>query len=200
MTAADLQRHIAADLHRYERAEGWSGLLRTFLREPGFRFTCLMRLCRHLREQPWSRWGTYHACKFWLRRLSLKFGVYIDITTEIGPGLYLPHPCGIIVNRRCRIGANCNLSQHVTLGLKSREPRAGCPILGDRVYVGPGAVIIGAIRVGDDAAVGANAVVTRDVPNQGVVAGVPAELLSLRGSAGYINDCLPHPASESPPP
>lgn len=198
MTWTELQHLIAADLFRYERAEGWGGLLRTFFQDPGFRFTCLMRLCRHLRAQAWSRWGTYHACKFWLRGLSLKLGVYIDITTDIGPGLYLPHPCGIIVNRRCRIGANCNLSQHVTLGVKSREPRAGCPTLGDRVYVGPGAVLIGAIQVGNDAAVGANAVVTRDVPDQGVVAGVPAALLSLRGSAGYINDCLP-PSASAPP-
>lgn len=198
MTATELQRHMAADLYRYDRASGWRGLVRTFLREPGFRFTCLLRLCRHLRAQPWSRWGTYHACKFWLGRLSLKLGVYIDITTEIGPGLYLPHACGIVVNRRCRIGTNCNLSQHVTLGVKSREPRAGCPILGDRVYVGPGAVLFGELRVGDDAAIGANAVVTRDVPDQGVVAGVPATLLSLRGSAGYINDCLPSSASAPP--
>jgi serine O-acetyltransferase len=199
MTAAELRHLVAADLYRYDRETGWNGLVRAFLREPGFRFTCLLRLCRHLRAQPWSRWGTYHICKFWLGRLSLKLGVYIDITTEIGPGLYLPHPIGIVINRRCRIGANCNIAQHVTLGLKSRDPRAGCPSLGDRVYVGPGAVIIGALRIGNDAAVGANAVVTQDVPDQGVAAGVPATLRSLRGSAGYINNCLPTSAAASHP-
>lgn len=138
MTAAELQHLLAADLHRYERAMGWTGFVRTFVREPGFRLTTLLRLSRYLRAQVWPRWGAYHACRFWLRRLSVKLGVYIEIKTEIGPGIYLPHACGIIVNRRCRIGSNCNLSQHVTLGWKSREPNVGCPVIGDRVYIGPG--------------------------------------------------------------
>lgn len=195
MNGGELQHLVAADLYRYDRAAGWSGFVRTFLREPGFRLTCLLRLCRHLRSQAWSRWGGYHLCKFWFRRLSLKLGVCLDFTTDIGPGLYLPHPFGIVVNRRCRIGANCNLAQHVTLGLKSREPLAGCPVIGDRVYLGPGAVVIGAVTVGDEAAIGANAVVTRDVPPRAVAAGVPAKILSQRGSDGYINDCLPSTSS-----
>lgn len=114
----------------------------------------------------------------------------MDISTEIGPGLYLAHATGIIVNRRCRIGANCNLSHHVTLGQKNREPKMGCPILGNRVYVGPGAVIIGNITVGDDAAIGANAVVTKDVPACSVAAGVPAKIISQRGSKDYVNNSI----------
>ena len=191
MTATELQRHIAADLYRYDRASGWLGLVRTFLREPGFRFTCLLRLCRHLRAQPWSRWGTYHACKFWLGRLSLKLGVYIDITTEIGPGLYIGHAHGIIINRRCSIGTNCSLSHNTTLGLKSREPRAGCPTLRDRVYIGPGAVVIGNIVIGDDAAIGANSVVTQSVAANSVVVGVPGRVISMNGSAGYVTHIHP---------
>lgn len=199
MTATELKRHLVADLYRYDRAEGMTGFGKAMLREPGFRLTFLLRLCRHLRAQVWSRWGVYHVCKFWLNRLTLKLGVYIDISTEIGPGLFLPHPCGIIINRRCRVGANCNLAQHVTLGLKSREPRAGCPSLGDRVYVGPGAVIIGAIEIGNDAAIGANAVVLENIPPMGVAAGVPAKLVSQRGSEGYINDCYGHPTTSNTP-
>lgn len=191
MSLRELQQTIRSDLYRYERAAGIAGFLRAFAGEPGFRLTTLLRVTRYLRRQPLTRWGGYHLAKFWLGRLSMKLGVCLDFTTEIGPGFYLPHPFGIVINRRCRIGADCNIAQHVTLGLKSRDPRAGCPELGDRVYVGPGAVVIGAVKVGDDAAVGANGVVTRDVPNHAVVAGVPAKIISMRGSEGYINDRLP---------
>jgi len=191
MRFLELQRLILADLFRYDGAKGMSGFVLAFFGEPGFRLTVLLRATRWLRVQPLTRWGCYHLCKLWLGRLSRRLGVFIDFTTDIGPGLYLPHPVGIVINRRCRIGANCNIAQHVTLGLKSREPREGCPTLGDRVYVGPGAVIIGAITVGSDAAVGANAVVTKDVPDNAVMAGVPSRIISMRGSAGYINHCLP---------
>jgi serine O-acetyltransferase len=191
MNLRELRQTIRADLFRYDQASGAAGFLRAFTGEPGFRLTTLMRVTRFLRQQPLTRWGPYHLSQFWLGRLSRKLGVFVDFTTEIGPGLYLGHPAGIVINRRCRIGANCNIAQHVTLGLKSRDPRAGCPELGDRVYVGPGAVIIGAIRVGHDTAVGANAVVTHDAPDHAVVAGVPAKIISMRGSEGYINHCLP---------
>lgn len=85
------------------------------------------------------------------------------------------------------IGENCNLSQGVTIGKANRDQEGGFPILGDRVYVGPGAKIFGSVRIGDDAAIGANAVVTKDVPAMGVVGGVPARLISDKGSVGYIN-------------
>lgn len=110
----------------------------------------------------------------------------MDATTEIGPGLIIGHTCGIVINKDCCIGSNCSVSHHVTLGRKSREPNKGCPTLGDRVYIGPGAVIIGAIHIGNDAAIGANAVVTKDVPDNAVVAGIPARVISDRGSEGYV--------------
>lgn len=190
MTLQELQHLVQADLYRYDRASGVAGFLRTWWSEPGFRLTALLRLTRFLRAHALTRWGAYHAGKYLLHRLTRRLNVCLDFTTEIGPGLYLPHPTGIVINRRCRIGANCNIAQHVTLGLKSREPRAGCPSIGDRVYVGPGAVIIGAITLGNDVAVGANAVVTKDAPDHAVVAGVPGQIISVRGSEGYINDCL----------
>lgn len=191
MSFLELQHFVRCDLFRYDRASGCKGFLRTLIIEAGFRHTFLLRLCRHLKSRRWSRWGSYHLAKFWLNRLSLKLGIHVDITTELGPGLYLAHPSGIIINRRCRIGANCNISHHVTLGHKSRGPKKGCPVLGDRVYIGPGAVVIGAIQVGNDVAIGANAVITKDVPDGAVAAGIPAKVISMRGSVGYINDCLP---------
>ena len=156
--------------------------------EVGFCSLFLTRLAANLRTHWWSRYGLYHLAKFFHWRFTRRYGVFLDISTQIGPGLYLAHGCGIVINRRAVIGENCNIGQHVTIGSKSRGERAGNPVIGDRVYIAPGAVIIGAITVGDDAAIGANAVVTRDVPPGAVVVGVPAEKISDAGSAGYIND------------
>lgn len=85
------------------------------------------------------------------------------------------------------IGENCNISQGVTIGVVNRGPKAGAPSIGDRVYIGPGAKIIGNIKIGNDVAIGANAVVTKDIPDNAVAVGVPAKVISYEGSAGYIN-------------
>jgi serine O-acetyltransferase len=75
----------------------------------------------------------------------------------------------------------------VTIGQLNRGKRAGCPVIGDNVFIGPGAMIIGHIKIGDNAAIGANCVVVEDVPAHAVVAGVPGKIISQEGSIGYIN-------------
>lgn len=197
MTASELKRNLVADLYRYDRAEGMTGFWKALTREPGFRLVFLLRMCRHLRASIWSRWGVYHVFKLWLHRLSVKLHVYIDPSTEIGPGLYIGHAYGIMVNRRCKIGSNCSISHLITLGLKSRGATAGCPTLKDRVYVGPGAVILGNIVIENDSAIGANSVVTHSVPSSSVVVGAPGRVISDRGSLGYVTDI--HPCFAGPP-
>lgn len=96
------------------------------------------------------------------------------------------HFTGVFVNARCTIGKNCNLSQGVTLGLANRGPRKGVPTLGDNVYLGPGVKVVGAVHIGDNVAVGANAVVTSDLPANAVAVGIPARVISHEGSTGYV--------------
>ena len=112
--------------------------------------------------------------------------VYIDPDTQIGPGFYIGHAC--------RIGGNSGISAHVTLGRKSRESNMGCSTLGDRVFVGPGAVIIGAIALGNDSAISANAVVTK---TRAVVVGNPGRVISDRGSDGCVTWQWPPGANAS---
>lgn len=190
MTLAELQRLIAADQFRYAAGRGWRDFLSQWFHEGGFRITVIMRTCRFLRSQAWSRYGLYHLFLLWHRTQQILYGVHINFTTDIGPGLYLGHPLGIVVNSRTVIGANCTLSQNVTLGqTNARSKNPGCPRVGDRVYIGCGSVIIGGIQLGDDAAVAPNAVVIRDVQPSEVVSGNPATVISTRGSEGYVSNC-----------
>jgi serine O-acetyltransferase len=179
-----------ADLYRYDGESGIGGFLRGWWREPGFRLVLHLRLCRALRETPLTRWGVYHACRLLYGRRCVRYGVYLDPFMELGGGLFVPHPLSIIVATHVSIGSNCNLSQGVTIGGDRRGSFPGKPTIGDRVFIGPGAVIFGGISLGDDCAVGANSVVTRPVEAGAVVVGVPARCISKAGSAGYINFVL----------
>jgi serine O-acetyltransferase len=98
-------------------------------------------------------------------------GADLSPAASAAPGLRLPHPVGVVIGPGARLGRRCTLMQGVTLG-GGREGEF--PSLGERVYVGPGAKLLGGIEVGSYASVGANAVAIRDVPARAFVAGVPA--------------------------
>lgn len=115
-------------------------------------------------------------------------GIEIDAHAHIGPGLMIPHD-GYVVIGPVRVGRHCTISQGVTLGqglVGDATVEDDTPVIGDRVWVGPGAVIAGHVTVGSDAAIGANSVLMRDVPPRGVVFGVPGRLVSRRGSFAQV--------------
>jgi serine O-acetyltransferase len=101
----------------------------------------------------------------------------------LGRGVIIEHQGGIVIHGSCEIGDNCIIRQGVTLGNRSLERPFDAPKLGCRVNVGAGAKILGSVRVGDDARIGANAVVLRDVPRGGLAVGVPARI-ECTGSEG----------------
>ena len=189
MTFQELRSCIAADQFRYDGGSGARDFWRQWFRERGFRFTVVMRLCAFFRSQPWSRWGIYHLFRCWHRRQQVKYGTYVSFESEIGAGLYLGHLVCIVVNTQTVIGRNCTLGHEVTLGqTNARSRRPGCPVIGDNVYIGCGAKVIGGISIGDDSAIGPNSVVIKDVPPLAVVSGIPAQVISMKGSAGYVSN------------
>lgn len=189
MTFQELKKLIAADQERYEANRGFKDFIKQWFKESGFRFTVVMRLCAYLRSQRWSRYGLYHLCLWKHRRMQVKYAAYIDFASQIGGGLYLGHLCFVVANTRCVIGSNCTLSHGVTIGkTHDRSKRPGIPVIGDRVYLGCGAKILGGIKIGDDAVIAPNAVVIADVPEKAVVGGIPARVLSMEGSAGYVSN------------
>ena len=106
-------------------------------------------------------------------------GIEIPCEVKRGRRLRIEHHSGIIVNGAAVLGDDVVLRNSVTIGVR-RTNEPGAPIIGDRVDIGAGAVILGDIRVGEDSVVGANAVVIRDVPPRSLAVGVPARLRPRR--------------------
>lgn len=113
-------------------------------------------------------------------------GISLEPKANIGPGLYIGHFGCIIVGSGVTLGANCNISQGVTLGVDGRGENRGSPQIGDRVFIAPGAKVVGKITVGHDAVIGANCVVVRSLPERAVAVGIPANIVSYRGSFDFV--------------
>ena len=122
----------------------------------------------------------------WHKIIEIMTGISISCEAKIGKGLYIGHFGGIFINGDVVMGENCNLNQGVTIGLGGRGEKRGCPKIGDRVFFGPGAKVFGLLTIGSDVAVGANAVVVKDLPSTTVAVGIPAEIVSYKGSGDYI--------------
>lgn len=177
------------DLHRYIGQVSVRAFVKQFLLCPGFKYSVLLRIGNYLTHKPFP----FAALLLLVNKLALKhyqykFGIQIPCETIIGTGLYIGHFGGIVVNDKAVIGNNCNLSHGVTIGQANRGVRKGCPEIGNCVYIGPGAKIIGAIKVGSNVAIGANCVVTKDICDEAVVVGIPGKVISFNGSAEYINN------------
>lgn len=118
------------------------------------------------------------------RLVQLVVGIHLSPATRIGPGLYIGHHGGIWISPHAVLGATCNVNHQVTIGVAGKGRRA--PRLGDRVWVGPGAIVSGPVKVGDDAVIGANSLVATDVPAQALALGVPARVMSCGGSKKLV--------------
>lgn len=113
--------------------------------------------------------------RYKLRNLGIKLGYSIPINV-VGPGLSLPHFGTIVVNGHARIGNNCRLHVGVNIGASGGNPKA--PQIGNNVYIGPGAILFGDIKISDNVTIGANATVNRNCDRENVVlAGSPAMIV-----------------------
>ncbi len=150
---------------------------------PGLKFLTYFRCTQYFRRK--NRLLFYIFFLGW-RKMKYKFGFDISYRTTIGKGLYIGHFGGVVIHGDAEIGENCNLSQGITIGVLVRGQKTGVPKIGNRVFIGPGATILGGITIGDDVLIGAHAIVTFDVPNNSVVAAPLASIISEKGSQDYI--------------
>jgi len=116
----------------------------------------------------------------WLER----YGVYISHNAKIGKQLGLPHPTSIVIGEGVVIGADVTIYQSVTLGGRviGDWEKGNYPQISDGCVIFAGAVIVGKVRVGKNCIVGANSVVTSDIPDYAVAVGAPARVVKFRAS------------------
>jgi serine O-acetyltransferase len=143
----------------------------------GFSFRLLASIQAYQHHR--ARSGPWHAL---MRKVARARHLFWSIITQsdiehrakLGERLMLPHPNGVVIHEDAVIGDDCMIMQQVTIGMIGDGE---VPTLGNGIYVGAGAKIIGKVKVGDGARIGANAVVTQDVPAGWTAVGVPARLV-----------------------
>ncbi|AQY21713.1 serine O-acetyltransferase [Riemerella anatipestifer] len=126
--------------------------------------------------------------RFILRHYQIKYGFQIYPETQIGEGFYLGHWGAVVINPKTIIGKNCNIAQGVTIGQQNRGKKQGVPTIGDEVWIGANAVIVGGITIGNNVLIAPNAYVNTDVSSGSVVMGNPAQIIpNDQATEGYIN-------------
>lgn len=119
-------------------------------------------------------------------RIKLGFSIPLNV---FGPGLSIAHFGTIVVNGNAKIGKNCRIQECTTIGATNGSTEA--PIIGDNIFIGSGARIIGNIKIANNIAIGANAVVTKDFEEEGItIAGVPARKVSNNNSHSNLSPKL----------
>ena len=164
--------------------EDWIAHRRDWTR-PGFRAIAIhrfgnwrMRIKPKLLRFPFSL-----LYRMLYRRARNVWGIEIPYTAQIGRRVVIEHQHGIVIHGSCVIGDDCIVRQGVTLGNRTMESPHDAPNIGNRVNIGAGAKVLGAVKVGDDAVIGANAVVLNDIPAKSVAVGVPARIITRETSA-----------------
>jgi len=172
---------LAADFARYGSSEGRLRLLWKLAHHQGMWASVDYRFGQWVRDRrPVPR--SLLVISFLVHKLvEMTTGISIAATARIGPGLLIGHFSGIIIGRDVVMGADCAISQGVTIGEATSGEDRGSPVIGDGVYIAPGAKVFGPITIGARTAIGANAVVNRDLPADAVAVGVPARVVKIRG-------------------
>lgn len=130
---------------------------------------------------------------FWkilCRMIKELHGIEISPETQIGKGLYIGHPYNITINGQAVLGEFCNIHKGVLIGQENRGKRKGVPVIGNRVWIGINAAIVGNVKIGNDVLIAPNSYVNCDVPDHSIVFGNPC-IVKHRDNAteGYVNRC-----------
>ena len=172
----NINQRIREDLSRYEVLTVWLRLFHTALRRAQYA------------KNPAER-RLYSALFSLLRRQQ---HMLIWPQTKIGRGFCMIHAFGAGINSAAVLGDNVTVHQFVAIGQENRGKRKGAPILGNRVWVGPGAVVVGRVRIGDDVLIAPNSYVNCDVPSHSIVMGNPCRIIPRENATeGYITFPVP---------
>jgi len=157
------------DLYRFNGGKGWGCFIKTFLTKWEFQHVVLLRWYQSSKVKLFSRLLLRWSC--------LRTGIQIGYHTKIGKGFLIVHYGDIAVNNEAIIGDNCTISHGATIGISHRGARRGCPTLGNKVWIGSNAVIVGNITIGDDVLIAPLSYVNFDVPSHSIVIGNPGKII-----------------------
>lgn len=128
---------------------------------------------------------------FKYKKMTSITGIQIPVRTKIGEGFYIGHCGRIIINPNSVLGRNINIATGVTIGQENRGKRKGTPIIGDNVWIGTNAVIVGNIKIGNDVLIAPLSYVNFDVPNHSIVIGNPGKIIKKeQATKDYINNVI----------
>jgi len=183
---AEVTGALRADILRtYEYLQG-SRLRRTVncLRSPGVQAVIVFRFGQWLDARASLLKLLLQPFHFVLNGfVQIMWGIELPRSATIGPGFYIGHFGGITIAPGVVIGRNCNISQHITIGLSGQGEKAGVPTIGDNVYLAPGARVFGKISIGNNVKIGANAVIYKDIPDNAIVVLEPGfKIVSYKGN------------------
>ncbi len=200
----ELKDIVYSDLFRYTgNARRTKEIYTTYLQElrssPEFHYISTMRRTRYYFDQI-SKYDGYRKYlykikfrffNFWLDRLSRKYHFQIPYDTNIGKGFYLAHFGRVIIHPKSVIGYNVNVSTGVVIGTQFRGKRKGAPHIGNFVWIGANAVIVGNINIGNNVLIAPGAYVNFDVPDGSIVIGNPGLIRRAPGATlSYINNTI----------
>lgn len=122
------------------------------------------------------------------KKIQYKTGIQLPLNTQIGKGLQFSHFSCIVINSNSTIGDYCTIFQGVTIGSVRGK---GVPKIGNNVVIAAGAKVIGNVLIGNNVFIGANSVVTKDIPDNSIVVGIPAKIINYNGfeeTQKYLNN------------
>jgi serine O-acetyltransferase len=192
-TNADLRQRVGqrirADWFRvFGSAEITPKRIAAAWRTPGLRYMTAFRVVQgYPKSHPLGLIG-----RLMLRRETRLWGFQIPPQVEIGAGFYIGHFGTVVVNHAARFGSNCNIAHNVTVGQQNRGSRKGAPRIGNNVWIGTGAIVVGCIEVGDNVLIAPGSYVNADVPANSLVMGNPATIHPKTETvvAGYIDNTV----------
>ena len=138
----------------------------------------------------WNR-GARLAARTFAELTRILTGVDIHPGALLGSGLFIDHATGVVIGETAEVGDDVTLYHGVTLGGSGADTGKRHPTVGDRVVIGAGAKVLGAIKIGEDSRIGANAVVVKPVPSGSVVIGVPGQVISRAGRGTPDDSMMP---------
>lgn len=160
-------------------------LLKRIFRPPELRYLYFLRRC----SQPGMPRVLAYYYKLRLRWLSHRTHLQIGSTTRIGEGFYIGHYGRLNINHQAVLGRNVNVATGVTIGETARGPKKGVPIIGDDVWIGTNAVVVGKVRIGNDVLIAPLTFVNFDVPDHSIVIGNPGRIIPREGATeGYLQN------------